>query len=154
MLRFASAHVFRSVFAQTALLVAAFFALPSLGSAAVLEATSSAFTGSDLEVSIQIDDESDPGNLVITLEVASADPTGDLRGFFAQVSDESLLSGLSVTGADISNSEFDANSVINLGGGVTVVLRGGWSIFVDYDGLLAADNLSRDSITFGGRVEF
>jgi len=103
--------------AQSILLMIALVALPLAGSAAILEATSSSFTGSALSVSIVIDDEADPGNLVITLEVETEDPTGDLRGFFAQVSDESLLSGLSVTSAAITDSVFDANAVINLGGG-------------------------------------
>jgi len=108
---------FRSLFAQSILMIAAITVAPIVGSAAILEATSSSFTGSALSVSIVIDDEADPGNLVITLEVETADPTGDLRGFFAQVSDESLLAGLSVTGTEITDSVFDANAVINLGGG-------------------------------------
>ena len=44
--------------------------------------------------------------------------------------------------------------MINFGGGVTLVLRGAWSLFIDHDGLFAADDFSRHSITFGGRVEF
>ncbi len=93
------------------------FAGVSAANAATVEATASSFTGSPLEVEISIDDASDPGNLVITLTVATGDPTGDLRGFFAQVADESLLSGLSVGGSAITDSVFDANAVINLGGG-------------------------------------
>ena len=94
-------------------------------SATIAEATATAFTGDPLEVNITIDDEADPGNLVITLEVASGDPTGDLRGFFAQIADESLLAGLSVSGSVVTGSEFDANAVINLGKGVN--LNGGGS---------------------------
>lgn len=94
-------------------------------SAAMVEASASPFTGSPLSVSIQIDDGADPGNLVITLEVDGTDPTGDLRGFFAHVSDESLLPGLSVSGVGVSNATFSANSVINLGGGNN--LNGGGS---------------------------
>ena len=85
--------------------------------AATAEATASTFTGDALNVDLTIDDASDPGNLVITLEIASSDPTGDLRGFFAQVADESLLAGLSVSGSAITQATFDADAVINLGGG-------------------------------------
>jgi hypothetical protein len=97
----------------------------SSASATILEATASPFTGDPIEVGIRIDDEQDPGNLVITLEVAGDERIGDLRGFFAQISDESLLSGLSVTGDQVTDSYFAANNVINLGGGSN--LNGGGS---------------------------
>ena len=74
---------------------AALAAVPLSSSAATVQSTTSKFTGSPPSVSITIDDPVDPGNLVIALEIESADPTGDLRGFFAHVSDESLLPCLS-----------------------------------------------------------
>lgn len=100
-------------------------ALASVASAAIVEASADPFTGDPLSVSITIDDEADPGNLVITLAVDEGGNTGDLRGFFAHIADESLLGGLSVTGTGITQSEFDANNVINLGGGNN--LNGGGS---------------------------
>lgn len=42
---------------------------------------------------------------------------GDLRGLFLNVTDESLLDGLTVSGSEITSSVFSANNVINLGGG-------------------------------------
>ncbi len=79
--------------------------------------TAETFTGDALSVSINVDSSSDPGNLVITLSVAGDDMIGDLRGVFFQVSDESLLDGLSVVGTGITSSQFAANSVKNLGQG-------------------------------------
>jgi hypothetical protein len=55
-------------------------------------------------------------DLTITLDTNGY---GDLRGFFFDVSDNSLLASLLVSGADITQSEFDG-SVETLGGGNTV----------------------------------
>jgi hypothetical protein len=96
-----------------------------LANATIISATASSFTGDPLSVTLTIDDESDPGNLVITLEVDDGGNTGDLRGFFAQITDESLISGLSVSGSEITSSMFDANDVVNLGRGSN--LNGGGS---------------------------
>lgn len=94
-------------------------------SAAIIDATASPFTGDPLSVSLTIDDESDPGRLVITLEVDGTDTIADLRGFFANVSDESLLPGLSVLGDGLGTVTIAANSVVNLGRGSN--LNGGGS---------------------------
>lgn len=83
------------------------------------------FTGDPLSVSIDVDSASDPGNLVITLSIAGDGTIGDLRGVFFQVSNESLLSGLSVMGDGVTSSQFLANEVINLGNGSN--LKGGES---------------------------
>jgi hypothetical protein len=83
------------------------------------------FTGDPLSVSIAVDSASDPGNLVITLSIAGDGMIGDLRGVFFQVSNESLLSGLSVMGDGVTSSQFLANEVINLGNGSN--LKGGES---------------------------
>ncbi|HKK50053.1 MAG TPA: PEP-CTERM sorting domain-containing protein [Myxococcota bacterium] len=91
--------------------------------ATVLKASASSFTGDPLTVSIEIDDQANPGSLSITLAVDGDGDLGDLRGFFAQVSDESLLSGLSASGSLIGKSVFEANRVINLGRGAN--LNGG-----------------------------
>jgi hypothetical protein len=93
--------------------------------ASSITASASSFTGDPISVAVTIDDASDPGNLVITLAVESGGTTGDLRGFFAQVSDESVLSGLSVSGAQVTGSLFAADSVIDLGQGSN--LNGGGS---------------------------
>ncbi|MCR9094281.1 MAG: PEP-CTERM sorting domain-containing protein [bacterium] len=95
-------------------------------SAAVIEATASSFTGDPLSVSVTIDDEADAGSLVITLSVDESESTADLRGFFAHVADESLLAGLSVSGASVGSATFAANDVINLRRGNN--LNGGGSL--------------------------
>lgn len=96
-----------------------------IAGASILSSTASSFTGDPLTVAIEIDDEADPGNLQITLSVVGEGDIGDLRGFFAHVTDESLLSGLSVSGDLVRGSVFDANGVINLGRGSN--LNGGGS---------------------------
>jgi len=111
---------FRSGFLSVsivALFLAVFSAVPGLANAATIDATATTFTGTSLSVTVTIDDSSDPGNLVITLEIDEGGNTGDLRGFFANVSDDSLLSGLSVSGPEVTSSIFDENNVINLGHG-------------------------------------
>lgn len=89
--------------------------------AATIEASASAFTGAEIDVSLLIDDDGEiDGGLEITLTVSDGSVIGDLRGFFAQIADESLLSGLSVVGDDVTESAFAANDVINLGGGANL----------------------------------
>lgn len=53
-----------------------------------------------------------------------------------------------VSGVDVDRDFF------NLGGGVSAVFAGSWSAFLDYDGLVGAEDLTRHSITFGVRKEF
>jgi hypothetical protein len=101
----------------TVLAFSVLFAAPRLADAATISATATPFTGASLSVTATIDDSSDPGNLVITLEVDDDGRIGDLRGFFANISDDSLLPGLSVSGPEVTSSRFDENNVINLGGG-------------------------------------
>jgi len=112
--RFPSGFLSASI---VALFLAVFSAVPGLANAATIDATATTFTGTSLSVTVTIDDSSDPGNLVITLEIDEGGNTGDLRGFFANVSDDSLLSGLSVSGPEVTSSIFDENNVINLGHG-------------------------------------
>jgi len=100
------------------------FLVPVSASATVSEATATPFTGAPLSVLVTIDDGIDPGNLVITLEVVG-DDIGDLRGLFLHVVDESLLAGMYVSGTDVTDSSFDANRVIRVGGGNN--LQGGGS---------------------------
>jgi len=93
------------------------FALPLAVGATTMSGAATAFTGNSLSASLEIDGDSDPGNLVITLSVDDDENIGDLRGLFLQVSDESLLDGLSVSGSEITSSVFSADNVTNLGGG-------------------------------------
>jgi len=103
--------------AAAALFLALLVVVPGLATATTLSATATTFSGASLSVTATIDDSSDPGNLVITLFVEDGPRTGDLRGFFADISDDSLLPGLSVSGPEVTSSMFDSNNVINLGRG-------------------------------------
>ena len=100
--------------------------VPLSASATVIEATATPFTGAPLSVLVTIDDgiDPDPRKLVISLEVVG-DDIGDLRGLFLQVADESLLAGMYVSGMDVTDSSFDANGVVQVGGGNN--LQGGGS---------------------------
>ncbi len=57
------------------------------------------------------------------------------------------------TGLRIATPGLDRN-VFNLGGGLNMVLPGAWSAFLDYEGLVGANNFTRHSITVGARKEF
>jgi hypothetical protein len=54
------------------------------------------------------------------IDVIPSPNIGDLRGVFFNIADDSLISGLSVTGNNLGNTQFSAGSVINLGGGATL----------------------------------
>lgn len=66
------------------------------------------------------------GNIQVSLEVLEGDDPdatgqiGDIQGLFFDIGNESLLGGMTVTGTDVTGSEFDANSVSNLGNGVNM----------------------------------
>ncbi|PWS36886.1 hypothetical protein DFH01_08310, partial [Falsiroseomonas bella] len=64
--------------------------------------------------------QTDAGKLQVTASLNPSVLVGDLRGLFFQVADESLLGGLSVTGATsaVGTVQQSANAVSNLGGGV------------------------------------
>ena len=96
-----------------------------IATAGTISSTLVEFTGTDASVTVTLDDMTDPGNIVITLDVNVDPNTGDLRGFFLDISDDLLLSGLSITGSEVTQTQFSANSVINLGGGNN--LNGGGS---------------------------
>src|SRR5262249_19622122 len=71
------------------------------------------FTGADTSVDIFMDDTG--GNIEVTLTVNEG--IADLRGFFLNVSDFSLLAGLKVTGDDVTDFKVADDGVINLGKG-------------------------------------
>lgn len=65
--------------------------------------------------------ELDDGSLKFDLEVLNNTGTiGDLRGVFFDLHDDSLTSGLSITGNDVTDQMYKADAVSNLGGGNNV----------------------------------
>lgn len=95
--------------------------VPTLVSATIVTAdTSRRIFGDIVTATLTIDDESQAGNLVITLSLDPGPLTGDLRSFYAQIADESLLSGLSISGVDVTQSRVEANSVFDFGDGTFV----------------------------------
>jgi hypothetical protein len=91
------------------------------------------FTGGDTQAEITLVEQAD-GSIQVTV-TAVADPDtgyiGDLRGVFFHIADESLISTLSITGANVTDSQFAANSVINLGGGATLEPSPGFDFGVE-----------------------
>lgn len=78
------------------------------------------FTGDPSQVTVQLSD-TQQGAIEMDVQVSSG--YGDIRGVFFDVSDPSLLSGLHVSGADVTNVVF--GDVIDLGHGSN--LQGGGS---------------------------
>jgi PEP-CTERM motif len=94
-------------------LLAALCAIAVVGSAysaraLSIELIATPFTGNDTSVRILLDDTG--GNLSVTLTVNQG--LADLRGFFINVKDASLFSGVSVLGDDVT--DFETGEVINL----------------------------------------
>jgi hypothetical protein len=111
---------------QRRFLLAALSVIAVLGSGEAARATSveviaTPFTGADTSVLILLND--DGGNIEVTLTVNEG--IADLRGFFLNIQDFSLLAGLSVTGDDVTGFEVEDDGVINLHHGIN--LNGGGS---------------------------
>lgn len=111
-----------------------------------IEAFASSFTGKPLEVSLRIDDQSSPGDLVFTLSVIGPGSTvGDLRGFFLNLADESLLPGLTITGPNVTGSQIAANAVTGVGHGNNI-LGGGSPCPCDLGIELGTPGISKDDL--------
>ncbi len=99
----------RSKLSTLLLSSALLFGLASSAGATTVTAEANSVKGKPVTGSITINDTIDPGNLVITLTVDAT--KGDVRGFLAQVADESLLAGLSVVGGNEKSFRVDANDI-------------------------------------------
>lgn len=75
----------------------------------------------DGDVSVQVTiTEIDGGDLLFQVTVLEGAFTGDLQGLFFDLADDSLADGLTVTGVDATDWQFEANDVTNLGQGVNI----------------------------------
>ncbi|MEC4985208.1 MAG: hypothetical protein SAJ37_17805 [Oscillatoria sp. PMC 1068.18] len=107
-------------------------AFSSGANAASLDFSFNQFTGSDAEVDISVSDTGDglaEGDLLFTVKVGEG-YIADITGLYFDIDDESLLSGLSVTGVNgvnITATEFNANSVSRVGGQYNNLNGGGTS---------------------------
>ncbi|MEW4487473.1 PEP-CTERM sorting domain-containing protein [Thalassoglobus sp. JC818] len=101
--------------------------------------------GSDpAEVTIKVEDIG--GSLKFTITSIPAPGTGnigDLQGFFFDVNDSSLLSGLSVTGSDVTGFDF-SGSTRDLGNGVN--LNGGINYNFDAGVKIGSSGMGGDDI--------
>lgn len=103
---------------RTALGFVALLGFASAGTASAtlqiptVDGMATSIAGCPLDVSIEVDAQSVPGDLVITLSITGpGTTTGDLRGVFLNVANESLLAGLTATGPNVKSSTFLANAV-------------------------------------------
>jgi len=99
--------------------------LPGTASAGSADASPSAFRGATgASVRVMVDDATAPGSLQITLELEENGYIGDLRSFYAHVSDESLLAGLVVSGAGVTGWRAGANAVRSVGKSTSAMADG------------------------------
>jgi hypothetical protein len=73
----------------------------------------SPFTGSEIGVELVLSDDAGDGSIKGSLRVTHG--IGDLRGLFLDITDANLLSGLQVSGPDVTG--FETRDVIDLGNG-------------------------------------
>ncbi|MGJ3247729.1 MAG: hypothetical protein ACFE0I_16840 [Elainellaceae cyanobacterium] len=76
------------------------------------------FTGDSAKAKITLTEVGE--GVKFAVDVVPSPNIGDLRGVFFNIADDSLLSGLSITGLNLGTTQFNASSVINLGGGATL----------------------------------
>ncbi|ACK69281.1 Cna B domain protein [Gloeothece citriformis PCC 7424] len=79
---------------------------------------SNGFSGTNIKVQISM--EEIEGGVKFTVTETDPNLIGDIRGLFFHINDESLLKQLKVNGSDITDYEFKANSVQDLGNGVNM----------------------------------
>lgn len=73
----------------------------------------------EADVEITLDDLGGSGDIEVTVQVFPQ-PMGDIRGVFLNIVDDSLLAGLSITGADVTEVAIGASSIIDLGEGANL----------------------------------
>ncbi len=83
--------------------------IASAAQAATVTATATSSGNHPVDGTLTIDDGIDPGNLVITFTLNAVQ--GDVRAFLAQLSDESLIPGLSVVGYSNRASQFREDGI-------------------------------------------
>ncbi|MCA1993464.1 MAG: PEP-CTERM sorting domain-containing protein [Coleofasciculus sp. S288] len=77
------------------------------------------FTGDDAQAQLILDDTG--GVVQFTVNVIDPPTTGDLRGVFFNILDDSLLSDLQVSGSDVTDFQFGPpGGVDDLGGGANI----------------------------------
>lgn len=99
--------------------------LPGTAIAASADIEPLAFRGATgAAVRVMVDDATESGGIQITLELAENGYVGDLRSFYAHVTDESLLPGLVVSGEGVTRWDVGANSVRSVGKGTSAMADG------------------------------
>jgi hypothetical protein len=97
-------------------LLAAGLTVPMFAQKPVQAATTSfdasQFTGSAAKVNVTLDDNNGSGQITVTVRVvtdAQNPNTADIRGFFFNVADSGILSGLSASGTHVNATSFTGN---------------------------------------------
>lgn len=89
------------------------------------DGTMSFLVEGDVNVQVTLT-ELENGDIQVDLDVQGEDDAdgtgqiGDLRGFFFDLADDSLLSGISVSGVDVTGSDFESDGVSDLGHGANM----------------------------------
>lgn len=141
---------FRRAFAPV---VALTLSLASMARADILTYNAFPFTGSSAQAQVTFKDGVDaltPGTVDVTVSVVPNPNIGDLRGFFVNLADESLLPGLAVTGTHATQLLKVANGVDNLGGGVNSNPEGQFDVGVEIGTPgIGGDDIQTTTFTFG-----
>jgi len=95
------------------LLISSLLGIATSARALSMDVLTEPFTGTDTAVRVELSEEG--GDIRVTATVTLG--LADLRAVYLDVANDDLLSGMSVTGDDVTDSRFAANSVIDLGQG-------------------------------------
>jgi len=114
------------------LIVVLFFVQANSVRAALITGVGEPQFSAPTSVQVALDDTAvDPGNISFTVNVLPGPNIGDIRGVYFHVADESLLAGLSVSGSDVTDSKFLANSVRKLGSNTWINPHGDFDIGIE-----------------------
>ena len=108
-------RISRGVARATAVLV--LFACASAAQAGPISFNATPYTGDPARAIVTFDDMTTPGAVRVTVAVDTSLAIADINGFFFNIGNESLLSGLTVSGTDVTLTVKQANHVTSAGSG-------------------------------------
>ena len=89
------------------------------------------FTGDDAEVNLTVDQAGNNVKFTVDVNSDNTNSTGDIRGVFFNIADESLLPFLKIAGRNVTTVEKDANNVNKAGNGNNINPEGPFDIGVE-----------------------
>ncbi len=100
--------------------IACFLAPMTATQAGIMFNVNQQFGSDALDTIVLVEQQTNALKFTLTVDDSITGNIGDLRGIFFHVADESLLSGLTAAGLDVTDQAYSANSVSNLGNGANV----------------------------------